>query len=207
MNSFDTNITNQSFLQFNMANGLMSSGTYASASNLVSNSTDNVYGNVVSQIASAESSLKNNIKDYLNETKQYIILNDLANNNDYVAQTLKGEMDKTEYMRDKTINTTYKTQQNFFQKKWTIDYNHFLSNILKFLIIISIFVVTTIAFMKSETINKTIGYAIITCLVSLTSLVIFVYFKNMQTRRKDDWNKYYFSSMQSDNSNSCTAKI
>lgn len=206
MSSFDTSITNQAFLKFNMENGLLSSGDYANANALLANSLSGVYGSTTTQTAALQKTLLKNIETYLVETNQYIVLNDLANNNDYVAQTLNDEIEQSSHVRDKTLNTVYKTQQSYFQKKYAISYNYFVAAIIKFLILAALVIVSVTTLFKLGKISQIWFAAIMSLIVLFTLIVLVIYIKNMQTRMKTDWNKYYFASMETDNNQgSCSA--
>lgn len=202
LNDYDLTIIAQQLLNFNIDNGLLASGGYQN-SQIIQSTIESVYGSIQVNDASYRAILFETLKTYLNETGQFVILNDLANNNSYVAETLRSETDRVDGVKEKTINTTYKQQHEFFQKKYIVKYNQFVKNIVKYLILLSIFIMVVTSYFLKGVVSKFIFTLIVSISSVLSFLVILVYVKNVQTRRKDDWDKYYFSSMNTNDSGSC----
>lgn len=207
INKYDSSIISQMLLDFNTANGLTSTGDYENATNLVKSVIESVYGTREDNEAELRMELLANLYTYLRETEQYVVLNDLSNNNKYVAETLIGETEKVDNVKEKMKNNTYKKQNEFFQKRYVIEYNTFVKNIIKYLILLSIFIIIMTSLYLKDYISNLIFYIIVCSSVIVSLLIILLYVKNTQTRRKDDWNKYYFSGMRVDEtSKSCIAK-
>lgn len=202
LNDYDLAVISQQLLNFNIDNGLLATGGYQN-SQIIQSTIESVYGSIQVNDASYRAILFETLKTYLNETNQFVILNDLANNNTYVAETLRSETDRVDGVKEKTINTTYKQQNEFFQKKYTVKYNQFVRNIVKYLILLSIFIMVVTSYYLKGIVSKFIFALIVSISTVLSFIVILIYVKNIQTRRKDDWDKYYFSSMNTKDSSSC----
>jgi hypothetical protein len=208
INQYDANVITNSLTNFNTNNGLTSTGDYANSSNIITNSIETVYGTSDVNDAVQRTILMTTLVNFMNDTANYVIFNDLSNNNAYVAETLKTETERMTNIKNKTFNNTYKKQSQFFQKKYVISYNNFIKNIIKYLILLCIVITLIMSFYLKQKIPKFIVYIALSVLSVLSFVIILIYVKNVQTRRKDDWSKYYFSGMAKDNtSKSCTAPI
>lgn len=208
INNYDASVIGEILLNFNTDNGLMATGNYQNASNIVQSTVESVFGTNDVNDAAYRLALFSTLQQYLNETNQFVVLNDLANNNNYVAETLLNETERVGGIKDKMRNTTYKKQNEYFQKRYVIEYNGFVKNIVKYLILLSIFIIIITSYYLKDKISKFIFYLIVSVSTVLSFLVILLYVKNTQTRRKDDWNKYYFVGMKTDEtSSSCTPPL
>ena len=207
INQYDANVITDSLTNFNTNNGLTSTGDYTNSSNLVANSIEYVYGTSDVNDAGQRTILMSTLVNFMNDTANYVIFNDLSNNNAYVAETLKTETERMTGIKNKTFNNTYKKQSQFFQKKYVINYNNFIKNIIKYLILLCIVITIIMSFYLKGKIPKFIVYIMLSLLSVLSFVIILIYVKNVQTRRKDDWSKYYFSGMEKDSKKSCTAPI
>lgn len=203
-NPHDANVVNQNVNTFNTDNGLTSSGNYTN-SNIQDQSVIDVYGRDDINLQIYSMAFTENLNRYEGETGVFLITSDLANNNDYISETLKTEQDRISNVQSKTVNNVYKSQQKYFQKKYVIEYNRFVSSVFKYLILLCIIISIVTSYFLKGVINKFVFTFTILILVIFTFLTIALYVKNLHTRRSDDWNKYYFQSMDSQSSkNNCT---
>lgn len=198
-NSHDANVINQNVNTFNTDNGLTSSGNYSNP-NIQNQSVVDVYGKDEANLQMYSMAFTANLNKYESETGVFLVTSDLANNNDYIAETLQNEKDRISNVQSKTTNNVYKTQQNFFQKKYVIEYNRFVANVFKYLILIGIVISIITSYFLKGVVNKYVFTTIVLTLIVFTFLTIALYIKNLQTRRSDDWNKYYFQTMESQSS-------
>ncbi len=205
INRYDESVITDKVLNFNTDNGLLSTGNYQNSENIINESIESVFGTGDINDAGYRLILIGTLNNYLKDTNNFVIFNDLANNNAYVAESLKTETDKMDNIREKTVNNTYKKQNQFFQKKYVINYNNFIKNIIKYIFLLSIVILLIVSFYLQGKVSKFLSILVISILVVLSFVVILIYVKNIQTRRKDDWSKYYFSGMENDKTaSSCT---
>jgi hypothetical protein len=202
-NQYDANVVNKNVNSFNTDNGLTSSGNYSNQ-NIQNQSVVDVYGKDDINLQLYAASFTQNLLKFEQETGVFLVTSDLANNNNYIAETLKSEGDRISNLKNKTVNTVYKTQQKFFQKKYVIEYNRFIANVFKYLIMLAIILSVITSYFLKGSISTFIFTFVVLTLIVFTFLVIALYFKNLHTRRRDDWNKYYFQSMDLQVDNVCT---
>lgn len=199
MSQVDLTITNQIISAFNATHNLNASGEYNSP-DIVQQSTNDVYG--ADDIAVLGFSfLFDQISTlFQKDTQKHIVLNDLSNNNGYIAESLKKETEKFDDIGEKTNNNIHKTRSKFFEKQWTIGYNKFIRYIIIWFFILSIPFFIALSYLMKDKINKQLFYIVLTLVVVFSAFVILLYFKNLQNKRRDDWSKWYFSSMGSQTS-------
>lgn len=153
---------------------------------------DSVAGHSSDQLATIESLFKEKINEYLEDTENIIILNDLANINNFANQTVDKETKRLSDLRQRTNSDLIKLKQKYLNKKYTVDYNKFLVVIIKYTFSIVIVVsLLTYCYIYNK-INSTLYFVLLGFLAFLYMFVIVIMIKNQQHRRKDDWNKFYF---------------
>lgn len=200
----DANIANDKLRDFNKDMGILSSGKYtanqADFNNYVRNG---VFGNTLDNSTTIINSVVADIEQYLVDTNQSIIMNDVTNTNDYVTGSIFNEKNRTTTLRDKTSNMINRTRNTFLQNKYQIEYHNFIGSCLQFFTFMILIIACMFALLKQESIPALVAYGVSCTALVLFLLVVVVYIKNNQTRRKDDWNKYYFSAMDNGKGSSC----
>lgn len=143
-----------------------------------------------------------NVHTYLMDTKQATMLNDVANTNQFLGENMSSELTRTMGLRDKTFNHIHKTRQRYFGKKYAINANRFWARVLQITIFVVLLIAVTFALAKvvkkdvSAFISMKTAYIIVGVIVSLYVLILVIFLKQNQIRRKDDWNKFYFTTPQ-----------
>lgn len=196
----DLAITNMAASQFNMNNGANAQGGYSNE-NLLLDTLNDVFGSIDMSLLAYIVDLEGVVQTFNNDTNKQIVLNDLSNNNMYIAESLKKENEKFDNIGEKTTNNIHKTRAKFMEKKWAIGFNNFFATIFKFLFLLTICFFIAFSFVRKDKINKTLFYIVVSIVAILAAFVILLYFKSNQTKRRDDWNKWYFSSLNTQSSN------
>jgi lipopolysaccharide export LptBFGC system permease protein LptF len=201
----DALITSASLLSWNQDLGMLSSGAYsASPSTFSSAVTDNMFGANNQNQQNIVNAVMLDIEKYLVGTNQAIVLNDITNTNDYVYDTVNNEKTRTDTLKKKTGSMINRTRQSFLQKRYRIEYNRFVTSMLMFMTLTVLVVACMFGLMKQDHVNLLVAAGVSSIAVFFFLIAVLVYIKNNQTRRKDDWSKYYFPSMGgSKNSGSC----
>jgi hypothetical protein len=151
-----------------------------------------IAGHNTDQLANIEGLFSKKVAQYLDETENIILLNDLANVNKFANLTVDKETQRLANLRMKSSSDLVKMRSKFLAKQYDINYNKFLTNIIITTLVFVI--VACIAFytFEKQKIDSYVFWWIIGVVISLYVIVIILLIKNKQTRRKDDWNKYYF---------------
>lgn len=192
----DASLVSMSVLKFNQDLGIMANGQYsANQATFDAYVADTVFGNISAVNAQIQNSIVEDVQAYLIETSQAVILNDIYNTNDYVTETIYNEKKRTGGIKDKTASLINKTRQSYLQKKYSIEYNNFVSMCLQFTTFIVLIVAIMFTLLKQDKINNMVAYLISAVAILIFLFGVVLYVKNNQVRRKDDWNKYYFPSM------------
>ena len=192
----DASLVSMSVLKFNQDLGIMANGQYsANQATFDAYVADTVFGNISAVNAQIQNSIVEDVQAYLIETSQAVILNDIYNTNDYVTETIYNEKKRTGGIKDKTASLINKTRQSYLQKKYSIEYNNFVSMCLQFTTFIVLIVAIMFTLLKQDKINDMVAYLISAVAILIFLFGVVLYVKNNQVRRKDDWNKYYFPSM------------
>jgi nitrogen fixation/metabolism regulation signal transduction histidine kinase len=200
----DASLVSRSVLKFNQDLGIMANGQYsANQATFDAYVADTVFGNISAVNAQIQNSIVEDVQAYLIETSQAVILNDIYNTNDYVTETIYNEKKRTGGIKDKTASLINKTRQSYLQKKYSIEYNNFVSMCLQFTTFIVLIVAIMFTLLKQDKINNMVAYLISAIAILIFLIGVVLYVKNNQVRRKDDWNKYYFPSMNGSTSGSC----
>lgn len=146
------------------------------------------------------------VQGYENDTLKQILYNDLANTNTFIENNVDREFNKLSSMRDKTYNAVYKTKQMYMLKKYEIAYNNFAKNVIQFSMFVAVVCALIMAahYDPKVELNKKLAIAGVCIVLAVYLLILLLFVRKMMLRRKDDWNKFYFSSMDSKGSGSCS---
>jgi hypothetical protein len=162
-------------------------------------------GHTKDQLAQIENVFNTSRQQYMKETGDMKMLNNLANVSAYVSGSVVKEYDRLSYLRERSFSNVHKMRQHYMLKQYDVYYTRFQSGVIQF----SLFVACVCGFILMYTLKEenpmsnTVAFSIIASMVAFYLLVLIVFIKDMLTRRKDDWNKFYFASMDSDKSGSC----
>lgn len=207
--SIDTRINETRMREFSDVMMAQSDGTYKPPVEEITRiADDKTYaGYGINDIVEMDNLFTQHIQKYLNETNNIIMMNDVVTSNEYLNTTMDTEFQRVAQLTDKTRNTIYKTRSSYMLKKYQIAYNKFISGILQFTLFVAILLIACLAAWRQgleipENAKKALWQSP-TLLISCASVLVVFYlfivillFKKYQSRRKDDWDKYYFSTME-----------
>ena len=187
-------VMENAFVDFNKRLGILASGDYSVTPEVFEKIVrDNVTGTPVETSAKIQDVFFDNVRMYLVDTNQAMLLNDVTNTNMFLRESMTKELEKTTTLRDKTFNHIHKARQRYLNKKYAIKENQFITTLLQF----TVFTILVIALIFGGSIQEAYyslkTAAIISSIVALFYLVVVIMFlKQNQLRRKDDWDKFYF---------------
>lgn len=150
------------------------------------------------QLANIESKFAELQSIYKKQTEEMQTVNALANVGNFMENTMKSEHEKMSKLRDKTFSNVHKMRHHFMMLKYDINYNRFVSGIIQFTMFTFILCGTLYAFTIKENppITETVALWVIGLIMTIYILIIFIIIRRFMSRRKDDWDKYYFQSMK-----------
>lgn len=191
----DELIMNNAFIDFNRRMGILASGDYSVAPEAFEKIVkQDVTGTPIETSARMQQVFFDNVRMYLTDTNQAMLLNDVSNTNNFVKDAIGKELERTSMVRDKTFNHINKTRQRYMAKKYAIHANKFYSNVLQFTIFIVIIGAFVAGLVKEEKLNPMVGGIIAGVVVFIYLILLLTFIKQNQIRRKDDWDKFYFPS-------------
>ena len=205
--SLDSSINEARLKEFGDLMLAQGDSTYKLNADEIKRTTDNqtYAGYGIKDIVELDNLFTQHISSYLDETNKLIMMNDVISSNEYLSTTMDNEFQRVSKLTDRTRNTIYKTRASYMQKKYSISYNNFVSGILQFTLFVFILIALCFAAWKQGVLEGgsteiwrspiVLGAAGLILMVLYLFIVILLY-KNYQTRRKDDWDKFYFSSME-----------
>lgn len=147
--------------------------------------------------------VKELVDSYVQSTHYLVYLNEIYNTNQYINNNLSKEDDKLNTLSDKARNNVYKAKQRYLSKVYNTHAAKFRSGVLRTSLFMSLFVLTIIAFAILGYMNQNMASVIVVILVLFYLLWLWLLIKDMRHRRKNDWNKYYFGTMDTKKRGSC----
>ena len=140
------------------------------------------------------------LRHYFEQTKDIMMLNDFRNSTTYLTDVMGSETQRITRLKAKTIDQVHKIRQSYLMKKYRIAYNIFVANIIQFtLFVVIVFAVMfTMRVTYPSLVGTTLALSVSLTVLAIYLLILMVVIKNHQTRRKDDWNKFYYPSMASE---------
>lgn len=203
----DELIMNNAFIDFNRRMGILASGDYSVAPEVFERIVkQDVTGTPIETSARMQEVFFDNVRMYLTDTNQSMLLNDVSNTNNFVKDAIGKELERTSMVRDKTFNHINKTRQRYMAKKYAIRANRWYSGVLQFTILIVIIGAFVAGLVKEEHLSPMVGGIIVGSVVFIYLIMLLIFIKQNQIRRKDDWDKFYFPSTvdKKSNAGSCS---
>lgn len=147
------------------------------------------------------------IKTYMDDSDSLVVLNDLVNMNKYMNDNMQSEYNRTLLLREKTASGVQKVRTNFQMKKYSIGWWDFWAYMIQFtlFILMGCAILVVMFFDPNITLNKYIVIGSVTVLAIFWLFVFVLLIKQNNMRRKDDWDKFYFPSKETESSGSCKA--
>lgn len=165
-------------------------------------------GHSFDDLVKIQSLFNDRIADYIQQTQELIVTNDLVNMNKYVKENMNSELHRTVQLKDKTVNGVHKVRQSYMMKKYAIGYWNFWAYTIQFslFLLMACALLVLMAFDPKLQLNKWAA-SIVAFVIFVFWLVIFVLLvKQTSMRRRDDWNKFYFPTKETEAAGSCSAK-
>jgi lipopolysaccharide export LptBFGC system permease protein LptF len=186
-----------SYINFGRNMGIIASGDYSVSPSTFENAIrDNTSGTPVESTALIQDIFFDNVRMYLLDTNQNLMLNDVYNTNMFLKESMSKEMERTSSLRNKTFNDIHKTRERYMRSQYDIQYYNFIAAVMQGTMFIILCIALLLAFYKQKKISIKIGSIIVGILVLIYVIIVLMYIKQNQSRRKDDWNKFYFTTKE-----------
>ena len=203
--TIDTRINETRMREFSDLMMAQSDGTYKPPVDEITRIADtNTYaGYGINDVVKLDNLFTQHIQKYLNETNQLLMMNDMIASSEYLRNTMDNEYDRVSKLTEKTKNNIYKSRASYMFKRYQIGYNRFVSGVLQFTMFVFVVLAVLCAVWRQSLAlpqgasmalwqNPSILLACAVILVVLYLLIVILLYKTYQTRRKDDWDKFYF---------------
>lgn len=198
-------VVENAFIEFNKRLGILASGDYSVAPEVFERTVkDNTSGTPIETAAAIQDIFFDNVRMYLVDTNQNMLLNDVTNTNMYLRESMTKELERSASLRDKTFNDIHKTRERYMGKKYAINHYNFVGTTLQFTMFVILIVALCFTLAKEDKITKTVATYVSMFIIVIYLIILLMFIKQNQLRRKDDWNKFYFSMKQTDTGGSCS---
>jgi len=173
---------------------LMTSGEYNNTpGNIVDKIGKNMKGDEVHFKKEMEHVFSNNVENYLSETYNSILYNDVNNTNVFVMQNVNGEMSRSEQLRKQLINELHKTRQQYMQTHYNIAFYDSLKILFQKTLFFFILTSVLLILFVDNKVTFITSIIIIGILMAVYLMVVIQYILNKSKRHKDDWHKFDFN--------------
>lgn len=164
-------------------------------------------GHTKDQLALIEGKFSELQKQYTEQTENMMIVNELMNVSDFMNESMSTEFNRISKLRDQTIGNVHKLRHQYMMTKFDTNYNSFISGIIQFTIFVLVIccLIITLSLANQETFSLNTAFFIIGIVLFIYTTLVIVFIRQSMRRRKDDWDKYYFGSMDK-NSKNCFLK-
>lgn len=197
-------VMENAFVDFNRRLGILASGDYSVSPQVFERIVrDNVTGTPVENSSKIQEVFFDNVRMYLVDTNQAMLLNDVTNTNTFLRDSIGKELEKNTTLRDKTFNQIHKTRHNYLNKRYTTKNNQFVASLLQATIFVVLVLGCLFAMLKDEQLGQNTVIIIASVLVAFYLLIMILFLKQNQLRRKDDWDKFYFPGKNDGRSGTC----
>ena len=180
--------------EFNDEVSLMTSNQYnTTPGDIVDKIGKNMKGDEVHFKKEMEHVFGNNVQNYLSETYNSILYNDVNNTNVFVMQNVRGENQRSDHIRKNLTNELHKSRQQYMESNYYISFYHSLKQLFQKSLIFFMMVSILLVFFVENTITFATSMIVIGILLAVYLMIVIQYFVNKSKRRRDDWHKFEFS--------------
>ena len=152
-------------------------------------------GHTSDQLAVIENLFHNKINEYESDTLNMIVLDDLSKANEFAKSTVDTNMDRLNKDLKTATNELQKTKTKYIAKNYDINYQNFLINVIKLTLFFLVLTVCVYYFFATYS----MGFFILLGIVWFIYLVFIIWMiKSAQMRRRDDFNKFYFFTKETE---------
>lgn len=192
--SYAKNTSNKSLAKFNKDIGILASHEYSTTpEDILEKIEYDVKGPNIEVRNQIEEIFFNNVYEYISETFNGVLVNDVSNTNIYLQQNLGMELTKLQATLKKLINQINLSRENTFESQYAMQMNYNNAKIIQYTIlaVVLIFIMLNIGSQKYLPYNWM--YVLIGLIVFFYLVLLYFFIMQNQRRHLDDWNKINFS--------------
>lgn len=171
----------------------------------ISNSISNIKENI--DESNFQTSLNGEVGKYLTNTTNISMQNELYNTNMYMKNSMSMQEEEISNLSERARNHIMKYREKYKLKLYDIYYQKFQTTIIIYgMFFLGIFGVLLALSYKQDppVIKSTVSWSIILGISILYVLIIYLFYKNNQSRRQTDWTKFYFGDYGVRKDNNCS---
>lgn len=185
--------SDQLLKNFNNDLGLLSSSDYSTTPEEIIDKIENdIKGSDVQVKNQIEEIFFNNVHDYISETFNGIIYNDVANTNYFITKNLLKEIQRLSKKEDNIKNNTQRLRQQYKELLSNISKTFYTTNLIKFSIFALLSVFLLIQLSKDKYVSQVSSFSLITIIVLIYLIVIVYNILKNKNRKKGNWDEYVF---------------
>lgn len=156
-------------------------------------------GHQQDQLSMIENLFFTKLMEYNSDTTSMVVLNDLANVNKFANDTADNETKRLSRLRTRTTSDLMKAKTEYLQLSYSIDYQRFQISVIQFTFFCIILLAMFVYIKQKDYISWWVFGTGAACIGIIYVIIIAFIYQNMLSRRKDDWNKYYFFTSKTKN--------
>jgi len=180
--------------EFSNEVSLMTSNQYnTTPGDIVDKISKNMKGDEVHFKKEMEHVFGNNVQNYLSETYNSILYNDVNNTNVFVTQNVRGENQRSDHIRKQLTNELHKSRQQYMESNYYISFYRSLQYLFQKSLIFFMMISILLVFFVDNKITFITSIIVIGILLAVYLMIVIQYFVNKSKRRRDDWHKFDFS--------------
>lgn len=192
--SYAKNTSNKSLAKFNKDIGILASHEYSTTpEDILEKIEYDVKGPNLEVRNQIEEIFFNNVYEYISETFNGVLVNDVSNTNIYLQQNLGMELTRLQALLKNIINQINVTRESVLENQFNMKQNYNKAKIIQYTIlaVILIFIMMSVAYQNYISYNWM--YVLIGLIIFLYLVILYFYIQANQRRKLDDWNKINFN--------------
>lgn len=124
-------------------------------------------------------------------------MNEAANANMYIADILDTEYSRVANLDSSAKNGIYRTRQEFMYNNFMREYYRFVTKILVYTLVLTLFLLSIVALWRLDKIATMIMIVIVVLTLAVYAVSLVLMFKQNALRRNYMWNKFYWKASDS----------
>lgn len=192
-NKYNEQKSDELLQNFNNDLGLLSSSDYATTSEDIIDKIENdIKGSDVQIKNQIEDIFFNNVHDYVTETFNGIIYNDLINVNKYIGKNLFYEMQRLNKNFNFIKNNIQRLRYQYNEIAYTIKKNVFITNLVKLSILASLLIFLFYQLGQDNLYPKIVSIVLMVITLFIYLLVLVYNILNNKDRKYGNWDEFDF---------------
>lgn len=133
------------------------------------------------------------VKEYMEDTSNIVMMNDMINMNDFVTETINNQYDGTQTQYQKTVNDLNRVRKSYMLVKYNTYRTRYLIDMILFTMMMYCLAMAFVTMVMRGMLPMKLAAIIITILFSIWVIVVIMKIYQNKSRARDDWQRYIFT--------------